>query len=420
VTPGLKRLQVSRLAVPKNEVASHTEHPRPESVNQIFAQECFRCERGELPVEARNEHHFNADAFDKAELLIESADQSRRLTGSQYSHRMRVERQDRRADPKLASSLHDSVKNSLVPEMEAVKVADGQYAGTVLRCIRQLGNHFHRVMIIRMTGAKFEKLVEIMATLRGPNGCPWDKQQDRNTLKPMLVEETYEVLEAIDNNDPDGLSEELGDLLLHVVFQAQLGKEDGGFDIDKVIDGICDKLVRRHPHVFGNDTASSPEEVIKNWEAIKAQEKTSKLKDRTPEQRSLLEGIPSKLPAIHEAHQISSRAARVGFEWPDIEGVFDKLEEETHELREAMTGPEDSRQSRLEDEIGDILFVIVNLARFLKIDSESALKRANRKFKARFQYMEAELAKAGKTLDETALDEMESLWQKAKSQTTEP
>ncbi|HZI50529.1 MAG TPA: nucleoside triphosphate pyrophosphohydrolase [Terriglobia bacterium] len=271
-----------------------------------------------------------------------------------------------------------------------------------------------------MTGAKFEKLVQIMATLRGPDGCPWDKQQDRNTLKPMLVEETYEVLEAIDNNDAEGLSEELGDLLLHIVFQAQLGKEDRSFDIDRVIDGICDKLVRRHPHVFGNDTASSPEEVIKNWEAIKAQEKTKKLKDRTPEQRSLLEGIPSKLPAIHEAHQISSRAARVGFEWPDIEGVFDKLAEETHELREAMTGPEDSRQSRLEDEIGDILFVIVNLARFLKIDCESALKRANRKFKTRFQFMEAELARAGKNLETTSLDEMESLWQKAKSQTPEP
>ena len=270
-----------------------------------------------------------------------------------------------------------------------------------------------------MTGAKFEKLVQIMATLRGPNGCPWDKQQDRNTLKPMLVEETYEVLEAIDNNDPDGLSEELGDLLLHIVFQAQLGKEDDSFDIDRVIDGICDKLVRRHPHVFGNDTATSAEDVIKNWEAIKAQEKTKKLKDRTPEQRSLLEGIPSKLPAIHEAHQISSRAARVGFEWPDIEGVFDKLEEETHELREAMTGPENSRQSRLEDEIGDILFVIVNLARFLKIDSESALKRANRKFKTRFQYMEAELARAGKSLEAATLEEMESLWQQAKAQKTE-
>ena len=271
-----------------------------------------------------------------------------------------------------------------------------------------------------MTGAKFEKLIEIMATLRGPNGCPWDKQQDRNTLKPMLVEETYEVLEAIDNNDSAGLAEELGDLLLHVVFQAQLGKEDRSFDIDTVIEGICDKLVRRHPHVFGNETAESPEEVIKNWEAIKAQEKTKKLKDRTPEQRSLLEGIPSKLPAIHEAHQISARAARVGFEWPDIEGVFDKLTEETRELREAMTGPESLRQSRVEDEIGDILFVIVNLARHLKIDSESALKRANRKFKARFQYMEAELGRAGKNLDGVSLDEMERLWQQAKIHTAEP
>jgi len=270
-----------------------------------------------------------------------------------------------------------------------------------------------------MTGAKFEKLVKIMATLRGPNGCPWDKEQDRNTLKPMLVEETYEVLEAIDNGDWDGLNEELGDLLLHIVFQAQLGKERGEFDIDRVVDAICEKLIRRHPHVFGNETASSPEEVIKNWEAIKADEKAKKLKGRTPEQRSLLEGIPSKLPAIHEAHQISSRAARVGFEWPDIEGVFEKLTEETNELREAMTGPEDQRQSRLEDEIGDILFVIVNLARFLKIDSESALKRANRKFKGRFQYMESELAKAGKKLDGTSLEEMESLWQQAKARTTE-
>jgi MazG family protein len=266
-----------------------------------------------------------------------------------------------------------------------------------------------------MTGAKFEKLIEIMSTLRGPNGCPWDKQQDRNSLKPMLVEETYEVLEAIDNNDSEALNEELGDLLLHIVFQAQLGKEAGEFDIDRVVDALCDKLTRRHPHVFGTESASSAEDVIRNWEAIKAEEKANKLKDRTPEQRSLLEGIPSKLPAIHEAHQISSRAARVGFEWPNIEGVFDKLEEETRELREAMTGPAESRQTHLEDEIGDILFVIVNLARFLKIDSESALKRANRKFKARFQYMESRLAEAGKRLDGVSLDEMEGLWQEAKA-----
>jgi MazG family protein len=269
-----------------------------------------------------------------------------------------------------------------------------------------------------MTGEKFEKLVEIMATLRGPNGCPWDKQQDFNSLKPMLVEEVYEVIEAIENNDFDGLSEELGDLLLHVVFHAHLGKEAGQFDINTVIQKISDKLVRRHPHVFGGESASTPEEVIKNWETIKAQEKAEKLKSRTPEQRSLLEGIPSKLPAIHEAHQISSRAARIGFDWPDIDGVFDKLQEEVLELKEVISsGGDEGRRERLEDEIGDMLFVIVNIARYLKIDSESALKRANRKFKLRFQYMESELAKQGKSLEQTSLGEMEALWQRAKSET---
>jgi MazG family protein len=267
------------------------------------------------------------------------------------------------------------------------------------------------------TGAKFERLVEIMTTLRGPNGCPWDKQQDFNSLKPMLVEEVYEVLEAIEHNDFDGLSEELGDLLLHVIFPAQLGKEAGQFDINTVIEKISEKLVRRHPHVFGDETASTPEEVIKNWEAIKAQEKAAKLKNRTPEQRSLLEGIPSKLPAIHEAHQISSRAARVGFDWPDVEGIFEKLQEEVGELREVIAAGNDAnRRERLEDEIGDMLFVIVNIARYLKIDSESALKRANRKFKSRFQFMENELAKQGKTVEQVSLDEMEALWQRAKSE----
>jgi MazG family protein len=268
-----------------------------------------------------------------------------------------------------------------------------------------------------MTGEKFERLVEIMATLRGPNGCPWDKEQDFNSLKPMLVEEVYEVLEAIDDQDFDGLSEELGDLLLHVVFHAQVAKETGKFDIETVVDKISAKLVRRHPHVFGTETASTPEEVIKNWEAIKAQEKAEKLQNRTPEQRSLLEGIPTKLPAIHEAHQISSRAARVGFDWPDIEGIFEKLQEEVHELKEVIAANGDgARRERLEDEIGDMLFVIVNIARYLKIDSESALKRANRKFKTRFRFMEAELSRQGKSLEETPLEEMEALWQKAKSE----
>jgi MazG family protein len=265
------------------------------------------------------------------------------------------------------------------------------------------------------TGAKFEKLVEIMARLRGPDGCPWDKEQDFNSLKPMLVEETYEVLEAVDNQDFEGLSEELGDVLLHVLFHAQLGHEEGHFDIDTVIDGISAKLIRRHPHVFGGESASSSQEVIKNWETIKAQEKADKLKNRTPEQRSVLEGIPSKLPAIHEAHQIAARAARVGFDWPDVEGIFEKLYEEIGELKEVIASGDEQRREKLEDEIGDLFFVLVNIARYLKIDSESALKRANRKFKRRFQFMEAELAREGKTLEAATLQEMEALWQKAKS-----
>src|SRR5215510_19934 len=255
-------------------------------------------------------------------------------------------------------------------------------------------------------GERFDRLVEIMTTLRGPNGCPWDKQQDFSSLKPMLVEEVYEVLEAIDNEDYDGLAEELGDLLLHVVFHVQLGKEASQFDINTVIEKISDKLIRRYSHVFGNESASTPEEVIKNWEAIKAEEKAQKLKHRTPQQRSLLEGIPSKLPAIHEAHQISSRAARVGFDWPNVDGIFDKLQEEVRELKEVIsTGGNETQRERLEDEIGDMMFVIVNIARYLKIDSESALKRANRKFKTRFQHMESELAKQGKTLAQTSLAE---------------
>jgi MazG family protein len=230
----------------------------------------------------------------------------------------------------------------------------------------------------------------------------------------MMVEETYEVLEAIDNQDFEHLSEELGDVLLHIVFQAQMGKEMSKFDIDTVIDGICAKLIRRHPHVFAGETAGSSDDVLRNWEVIKAAEAAEKSKAGVPAKKSILDGIPSKLPALHEAHQISSRVARVGFDWPDIDGVFEKLQEEIHELREAITH---KNQSDIEDEVGDLLFVLVNVARSLKVDSESALKRANRKFKTRFQHMEAELANAGRNLDETPLNEMENLWRHAKKET---
>jgi MazG family protein len=274
-----------------------------------------------------------------------------------------------------------------------------------------------------MTGEKFEKLVEIMATLRGPNGCPWDKEQDARTLKPMMVEETYEVLEAIDLDDPQGLTEELGDVLLHIVFQAQIGRESGSFDIDAVIDAISEKLVRRHPHVFGNEDAASADEVVRNWDAIKAREKVARSGGRPQGEpsSSRLDGVPKNLPAFHEAHQISSRAARAGFDWPDIEGIFDKLTEETRELREAMTpSAVAGRDQRIEDEIGDILFCVVNIARHLNVDSESALKRSNRKFKTRFRHMEAALAAEGRRLEDTSLVDMEKFWQKAKSETRTP
>jgi len=267
-----------------------------------------------------------------------------------------------------------------------------------------------------MTGAKFEKLVEIMATLRGPQGCPWDKQQDFNTLKPMMIEEIYEVIDAIDNHDFENLSEELGDVLLHIVFQAQMAKENSKFDIDAVIDKICNKLIRRHPHVFAGEEGGSAEDVLRNWQTIKAAEKAGADSGsvRSESSQSILDGIPGKLPALHEAHQISSRAAHVGFDWPAIEGIFEKLQEELLELREAIA----ARQSAdIEDEVGDMFFVLVNIARVLKLDSESALKRANRKFKMRFQHMEAELARAGKRLDQTSLEEMESLWKLAKTET---
>ena len=264
-----------------------------------------------------------------------------------------------------------------------------------------------------MTGTKFEKLLEIMAQLRGPDGCPWDREQDLESLKPMLIEEVYEVIEAVDSEDYSGLAEELGDLLLHVVFHAQLGQEMDKFNMNDVIDGISDKLIRRHPHVFGDQKASTAEEVVENWEAIKAREKAENR--NSDGASSILDGIPRQLPALHEAHKISSRVARVGFDWPEIDAVFGKLDEEIGELREAIAKPEAERsRAEVEGEIGDILFVLVNIARFLGVDSESALKRSNRKFRHRFQHVEQELSRLGKDSSEWELEEMETLWQQAK------
>jgi MazG family protein len=262
----------------------------------------------------------------------------------------------------------------------------------------------------RQTGRLFEDLVALQARLRAPGGCPWDREQTHHTLKTYLIEEAYEVLDALEQGGASELTEELGDLLLQVLFHADIAREAGRFDIADVISGIHEKLVRRHPHVFGAVKADTPEQVLRNWRQLKADEKkiTSPPTQIRP---SVLEGIPRSLPALLEAYQLTRRAAQVGFDWENIEGIFTKLSEETSELRQAL--PE-TDQSRREEEIGDLLFVAVNLARFLGFDPEVALKHSNLKFKRRFQEMEDEASRAGHTLAELSKEKLEVLWEAAK------
>lgn len=242
-----------------------------------------------------------------------------------------------------------------------------------------------------------------MARLRALAGCPWDREQNFDTIKPYLLEETYEVFDAIDERDWPGLAEELGDLMLQAVFFAQMASEEGKFRIDDSLDAICEKLIRRHPHVFGDATAKTSDDVKRRWDEIKAGEKKEKGK---PEQ-GRLDSVPRKLPALVEAQQISSKAAAVGFDWENPEQVLEKLEEELHELAEARNG---GTPADLEGEIGDLLFVLVNLARFVQVDPEQALRKTNAKFRRRFAHVESHAALPGATLAE-----MEELWQQAKA-----
>jgi nucleoside triphosphate diphosphatase len=291
------------------------------------------------------------------------------------------------------------------------------------------------------TGERFERAVSIMAKLRGPGGCPWDREQTFDSIKPYTLEETYEVLEAIDNRDWDELPSELGDLLLQVLFYSQMASEENRFSIDDVLDRLSTKLIDRHPHVFGDVSAESSAEVLRNWEALKAEEKKKRLnaggqKNPPPQNpESLLAGVSSAMPALLEAHKLSSRAARVGFDWPEIGGLLEKLEEETTELKDELKQvassigpggkeiagsgkpqvPEEGRQ-RIEEEVGDLFFVLVNIARYLSLDPESALKKTNRKFKRRFQWMEEQLRASGRTFEQAKMDELESLWQRAKQE----
>ncbi len=247
----------------------------------------------------------------------------------------------------------------------------------------------------------FSKLVEIMEKLR--KECPWDKKQTRESLRPYLIEETYEVLEAIDEGNPDKLKEELGDLLLQVVFHAEIAKEKGEFDINDVIDFLCNKLIYRHPHVFGDVKVKSAEEVLENWEKLKKREKNHA--------DSVLSGVPKELPALLQAFRLQEKASKVGFDWDNVEGVINKIKEELSELIEAVR---EKDKEKIEHEMGDLLFAIANLGRFVGVDPENALRKCNARFKERFQYIEKRLSEEGKSPQEVSLEYMDKLWEEAK------
>lgn len=252
----------------------------------------------------------------------------------------------------------------------------------------------------------FNRLVGIMHKLRAPGGCPWDAEQTHQSIKPSLLEETYEAIEAIEAEDDRAIKEELGDILLQVIFHAEMANERKAFDIDAVINHLSDKLVRRHPHVFGESKTLATKEVLHQWSKIKANEG----------RKSILDGVPKGLPALQQAQRLSEKAARVGFDWEEISHIWNKFDEEINELKEVLPSQD---KKRLEDELGDVLTVIVNLARRLNIDAESALRRSSERFKKRFQFIEDELSKSGSDIHHSTLAEMESLWERAKIQLSE-
>ncbi|MBC7930197.1 MAG: nucleoside triphosphate pyrophosphohydrolase [Rubrivivax sp.] len=271
--------------------------------------------------------------------------------------------------------------------------------------------------------ANFEDLVALMSRLRSPEGCPWDREQTYATLAPMLLEEAYEAFEAVESareGRPENLREELGDLLFQIVFYAQVAAERGEFTIGDVTDRVHSKMVRRHPHVFGDVTVRDNDELLRNWEAMKAEEKRAAGKDKTDEDASLLDGVSPKTPALMEAHGLATKAARVGFDWQNIEDIFDKLHEEIGELRAAIRERRDAgdkaeaEQQRVREELGDLLFAVTNIARHLSVEPEAALKLTNRKFRHRFRHIEQGIKARGRSLDAATLEEMEELWQEAK------
>jgi MazG family protein len=253
-------------------------------------------------------------------------------------------------------------------------------------------------------GQSLSELVEVMDRLLAPDGCPWDREQTLDSLRPFLLEETHEVLDAIERGTPADHCEELGDLLMQIVFQAALRRTEGAFDIDDVVRGIAGKLVRRHPHVFGDASAETADEVLAQWSKIKEAEKG-------PSAASVLEGVPVSLPALARAQQLGSRAGDVGFDWPAIDGTRNKVTEEVGELDGAIASGD---RSRIESEVGDLLFAVVNLSRKLKVDAESALRGANQRFEARFHFIEDRLREQGRGPRDADLKELDALWDQAK------
>jgi MazG family protein len=265
-------------------------------------------------------------------------------------------------------------------------------------------------------GDWFEKLVAVQKLLRDPGGCPWDREQTHHTLRTYLIEEAYEVLDALDSGDDEKFAEELGDLLLQVTFHSQIASEAGRFSVSDVIRAVHEKMIRRHPHVFGEKRAKDSAEVLKNWQKIKAQERQAKdsaSSSSPPENKpeSALDGVPRAIPATLEGLQLTKKAARTGFDWDNTDGIFDKMREETSEIQHALKS---GNQQRVEEELGDFLFAAVNLARFLHVDPEIALKNANAKFVRRFHTMERLAAESGRTFEDVPRPEKEALWVSAK------
>jgi tetrapyrrole methylase family protein/MazG family protein len=254
---------------------------------------------------------------------------------------------------------------------------------------------------------EFKKLVELMAALRGPEGCPWDRKQTPGSLKPFLVEECYEVIDALDEGRPDKVKEELGDLLFQIIFHARIAEEAGQFSMQDVITSIHEKMTRRHPHVFGDEKLATDKEVLANWEEIKKKEKGHE------DRKSILEGVPKELPSLLRAHRLQERAARVGFDWNHLNEALPKLDEEIAEFKESL---KEENSGKIEEELGDLFFTLVNISRFLGVNPDEALRKTISKFIDRFRHIEEQAENTGRSLNDMSLDEMEKLWQESKGQ----